>query len=186
MNQAADAAPAIEPSPGAAAPLAELAYRPEEQVPRSFEAKVIVVAAAVSALFGLVSFVSWIWIYLQPSQFRAIGTYQSVWSFEFALGCTHAVMDVAVIAGAASYFARRRGSGQLLVAGSAGLLALGAADFVYYTFYYQNVGRSGAEWTVWGLWRAGWFYNAATAPMLLLAVLWRPYVAPLLRRGLRG
>jgi hypothetical protein len=164
-----------------APPLAELAYRPEEQLPLSLEAKLIVLASAVSAVFNLITFVTSIWIYLQPTRFRTVGGIQSLWSFEFGLSCAFAVAEVAVIAGVAAYLARRRVCLPLLAGGAVAVLALQAVALVFYTFYYNNVTRSGADLVVWCLWRAGWSFNAALAPLLLLAVLWRPYVLKVVR-----
>jgi hypothetical protein len=168
-------------SPAPVPPLAELAYRPEDGLPRSLEAKLIVLASAVAAVFSLITFVTSIWIYLQPTRFRTVGGFRALWSFEVGLTCAGAVAEMAVIAGVAAYLARRRVCLPLLACGSIGVLALQAVALVFYTFYYNNVTRSGADLVVWCLWRAGWSFNAALAPLLLLAVLWRPYVLRVVR-----
>ena len=162
-------------------PLAELAYRPEEELPRSLEARLIVLASTVSALFSLITFVTSVWIYLQPARFRTVGGFRSPWSFEFGLTCAGAIAEVAVIAGAAAYVARRRVCLPLLAWASIAILTLQAVALVFYTFYYNNVARFGADLVVWCLWRAGWSFNAALAPILLLAVVWRPYVLKFVR-----
>jgi hypothetical protein len=167
---AADGAPAAQP-PGA--PLPALPYHLDDVVGWSLEVRLILVSAATSAAFSLMSFATSIWIHVQPGLFRSVGGFQSLTSLEFALASGRCVLDVAVITGVAAVFARRRVGRPLLLGGSAGVIAFTAVAFVYYAWF---SGKYGADLLVWSLWRAHWLFSMAVLPFLTLVVMNRPLV----------
>ena len=161
---------------GSVTPVAALPYRLEDEPRWSPEVRLVLVIAAASAVFGLVTFATTIWIYLQPTNFRTVGSFQSPRSLEFVLSAVHALLNMAVIAGCAGLWARRRVSRSFLVAGSAGQLVSAAVAFVYYTFLDGNSQRYGADLLVWALWRVAWFIQNAAVPALTLVAMSRPHV----------
>jgi hypothetical protein len=177
---ATESGPAAQP-PGAPRPA--LAYHLDDEVGLPLEVRLILLAAAVSAVFSLVTFGTSIWICLQPARFRTVGGFTSFLSSECALGAGHAVVDVAVIVGVAFVFARRRVGRPLLVAGCWGVLAVVFSMFVHYTWFYGNVRRSGADLLVWTTWRAGWFFSAAVVPAITLVAMSRPSIKARFRRA---
>ena len=157
-------------------PLRPLPYHLDEETGWSLEVRLIIISAMVVGLYGLSTFATSLWIYFQPMRFRTVGAFRSAWSAEFAMQLSGVLLDLTVIGGGAAFFARRRVCRPMLIAGSAGKLLLSAALMVYYTFFYGNAGRYGADLVVWVVWRAGAFFNTAIVPALTLAVMTRPYV----------
>ena len=157
-------------------PVRALPYRLDEEAGWSLELRLIIASAMVVGLSGVASFATTVWIYFQPARFRTVGGFRSAWSAEFTLSLLSVLLDVTVIGGAAAFFARRSVCRPMLTAGSVGKLLLSAAMMVYYTFFYGNAGRYGADLVVWMLWRGGAFFTGAIVPVLTLAVITRPYV----------
>lgn len=161
----------VATEPREATPVAALPYHLDAEDEWSLEVRLIILATVVAAALGIMTFGTSLWIHLQPTRFQTVGGFQSLGTFEFALSAMKVLADVAVIAGGAAFFARRRVCRPLLIGGSIGLIVCGAAAFGYYTF---NQSRSGADLVVWALWRSAWMFSAVVLPALVLVVMTRP------------
>jgi hypothetical protein len=82
-----------------------------------------VLPAGLVGAFGLLSFATSVWIYLQPGYFRTVGTgFRELRSFPFAYTVLHTLSCVLLVAGAAAFRRRRPVCRRLLTTGAAGVL----------------------------------------------------------------
>jgi hypothetical protein len=182
--EAAGADGDVPARPGGA-PVRALPYHRDEDIGLSMEVRAILLAAALTAVFSLISFGSSLWIHYQPTRFRSLAGFGPLASFEFALAVSRVVLDVGTVAGVAGVFARRRVGRLLLLVASGGVVAFAAVVYCY-AWLDGRGGRSGVDLLVWLLWRAGWLFNSAVVPVLTIIAMNRPVVKARFRARTAG
>ena len=160
----------------APAPLPALTYHttPPGDTGWSAETKAIVAAAAVISFLSLLTWGFSLWMHLQPSAFRGRLLLQPWPSVDFARFVLHAVLNVAVIAGALMAFVSHKVARRVLLVSSLCLLAVALYQFASFSVFQTGLTnrREGADQVYWlvddGA-RLVWMYTVHGLMLLALA-----------------
>jgi hypothetical protein len=168
-----------------AVPVAALPYSLEAQAGWPIELKFAVAAVVATAVAGLLSFATTVWIYLQPQLFRTVGTYRSFWSDQFAFGLMQTLVSAVALAGGVAFYSRRTVCRPLLMGASAALVLLDLLTNLYYLFIRQSAPtqQTTPDRVVMAVWQSGSLLANVVAPLLVLLVMTRPNVKARFRTG---
>ena len=165
-------------------PVAALTYHRDDPVALSLETKIVVLAAAVYGAFGMLTFATNLWVYMQPGLFRTVGVgLRSPRSVYFVVTFGHAIAGMLLVAGAAAFYARRPAFRPLLMAGAIGVLVVIVLSFGHYLFFSGgSVNSTAPDRVIMGVWQGGSIVSANLLPVLLLVTLARPAAKALFKK----